>query len=99
MSLSGKKKWRPSFPQYAGQKVPAMTERDVKKMAYLERRRREKEYYRLAKETLRDIQKINEELKAEGLQDIQKSSVNAFHEHNVNDLVRKILRGKCYGYS
>jgi len=94
MSEKEKKEWRPSFPQYSGQKMPELTDRDIQKNAYRERRRREQEYFRLSKETLRNIQKINEELQSQNLQDIRKSEVNAFREKSVNDLIRKILKGR-----
>jgi len=76
---------------YAGQRMPPLSDADIQKNAYRERREREKKAYLIAKETLWAIYERNR-LAKEGYLDIQKT--DGKNEYDVNDLVRKILKGK-----
>lgn len=78
--------------QYVGQSMPPLTDADIKKIAYLERRRRESEHYRIAEETLFLIMKRNESVKGSSSIDVMKSEQR--NQYVVDELVRKILRGK-----
>jgi len=85
-----RKEWSPSF--YFGQdKMPAISDIDVKKMAYRERREREKATYRIAQETLYKLYERNG-LAKEGYVDVQKAEkANVL---DVDQLVKRILKGK-----
>ena len=77
-----RKEWKPQFYQYDGMRQPEQTVLDVKKAEYRERRRRENEYNRIARETTLAF-----------LSDIKKSGeISEITNRDVNDLVVYLLR-------
>ena len=82
------KEWRPSF--YFGQdKMPILSEKDVQKQLYRERRERQEKNYLIAERALLEIYKRNK-LAKEGMVDVQKA--DRINEFDVNLLVKKILK-------
>ena len=80
-------KYKPSFPSQ--RPSGELTERDVRKMQELEKRKRQTEYNRLAVELLNELTKLGYMEKKGVITDVQKSMTS---EVSVNDFVRKVLR-------
>jgi hypothetical protein len=81
--------WKPNWTFET--RMPPLTERDIEKLAYQQRRDRDKKAYLIAEETLYKIYERNE-LAKKGYVDVQKAeNVNTL---NVDQLVKRILKGK-----
>jgi len=83
------KEWEPQGYQYAGMRMPVMSEVDVQKQLTRERRERMEKNYQIAEQTLFKIYERNRAV-ADGLIDVQKAEI--VNEHDINELVRKILK-------
>lgn len=83
------KKWKPQF--YFGQdKMPLMTDVDIRKQLYKQKQERDVKKYLIAKETLFAVYEYEKAVRAGELQEIRKSLV----DDGINDAVKRILRGR-----